>query len=745
MNNILQLKGRFEHRPNNSNVGPKNLPVGCYVTSNHMSDLKMQLAKLLEFWKKETVINGALISVHYKTVVAKSNRIAALLSKGALKSNDSIKGSKFENVDSKQRHVFTHYVGIDVLEYSINNINKAINIVESNYNGKITYDDILRINDKIVPYNYSDVLAKTTFIQIIIDSYFVDRFDIDRDVDELNEQAIVTIYKTDIKTKDLLSKFGIIMFDAKMIDETTIRLDPDELKILKSKAPYLIAMATCDISKMTQNDILHCDNSVISIPHPKKEPVIGVIDTLFSENVYFSEWVTYKKIIDDNIPISDNDYFHGTAVTSIIVDGPSFNPALDDGCGRFRVRHFGVATSGQFSAFSILKAIREIVANNRDIKVWNLSLGSAMEIHKNFISPEGAELDKIQSEYDVVFIVAGTNKPRGVEGEMRIGAPADSLNSLVVNSVDENDNPASYHRVGPVLSFFYKPDVSYYGGDGTKKIRVCSQYGEAFVTGTSFAAPWITRKMAYLIYNMGFSREVAKALIIDSAAGWNERDDASHSVGYGVVPIHIDSIIKSPEDEIRFIMTGSTDSYETYTYNLPVPSVMDKHPFFARATLCYFPNCSRNQGVDYTNTEMDIHFGRVKEDKEGKVSISSINANIQGNEGVNILYEESARKLYRKWDNIKHISDVIKKGSKARKKYGSGFWGISIKTKERLQIYRDSSTPFGIVITLKEMNGVNRIDDFMKLCMVRGWIVNRVDVKNRVEVYNRAEEDIELE
>ncbi len=43
--------------------------------------------------------------------------------------------------------------------------------------------------------------------------------------------------------------------------------------------------------------------------------------------------------------------------------------------------------------------------------------------------------------------------------------------------------------------------------------------GKATVTSTSFAAPWIARKMAYLMHVMGLSREVAKALIIDSAAG----------------------------------------------------------------------------------------------------------------------------------------------------------------------------------------------------------------------------------
>ena len=33
-----------------------------------------------------------------------------------------------------------------------------------------------------------------------------------------------------------------------------------------------------------------------------------------------------------------------------------------------------------------------------------------MEINPNFISPEAAELDRIQCEYDVIFVVAGTNR-----------------------------------------------------------------------------------------------------------------------------------------------------------------------------------------------------------------------------------------------------------------------------------------------------------------------------------------------
>ena len=69
-------------------------------------------------------------------------------------------------------------------------------------------------------------------------------------------------------------------------------------------------------------------------------------------------------------------------------------------------------------------------------------------------------------------------------------------------------------------------------------------------------------------------------------------------------------------------------------------------------------------------------------------------------------------------------------------------WGLSIKTKERLKVKNGRGLTFGVVITLKEMNGENRIDDFIKLCMVRGWIVNQIDINNRIDIYAKAEEEI---
>lgn len=756
MNNILQLKGRFEQRPNASRPGSPKLPKGKSVSASHLYELAKQLERILAYWTRNTDINGALVSVHYKHIVAKSNRLKILLAEKGKTPTDSIRGAKFvwepnDVGEEVQKHVFTHFVSLEAIEKSIEVLNQTASIIEKQYRGSVNSEIIEELGKKS-KYNFAEV-PKTNFLRTVVDGFYVEKFDIDRATEEITEEAIITIYQTGVDTKRLLSKFGINIVDERILDGTTLRLNPDEVKLLYNNASYLIAMGVTDFSEISKDDMLDVyedvqDDFGLMIPHPTNEPVIGVIDTQFNEKVYFHEWVEYTNLLDPNIPLSKKDYEHGTGVSYIIVDGPHGNPELEDGCGRFRVRHFGVATYSGFSSFTVLKMIRNIVASNRDIKVWNLSLGSRLEIKPNFISPEAAELDRIQSEYDVIFVVAGTNVPGGVtKKNMRIGSPADSLNSMVVNAVDFKGNSASYTRVGPVLSFFHKPDISYYGGDGTvytDKMVVCrDDMGAAYVTGTSFAAPWISRKLAYLIYIMGLSREVAKALLIDAAAGWNRKDDVSHRIGYGIVPKHINDIVKTSNDEIRFIMTGASEEYETYTYNLPVPIVDNAHPFYARATLVYFPYCDRNQGVDYTSTEMDIHFGRVVT-KRGSTTIKAIDDNHQSEDQLITLYEEDARKMYRKWDNVKHISEEIKDKRIPRKAYDTGLWGLKINTKERLRKRKDP-LQFGVVVTLKEMNGVNRIDDFVKLCLARGWLVSRLDIENQLDVYAKAEEEIEFE
>jgi len=737
MNNLLQLKGTFEQASSDRKPGSPKLPTGKSIKVSQLEKLRKDLVDLKMFWSKQNIFPGALISVYYNKVAAKSNRIKGLLSKGNVKANNSIVGAKFTK-DKSPKHIITHYIHIEIIDESITRLNKCINILNGNFGGVITSDIVEKIGLKKIPF-LSNEIARTNFLKVIVDSYYVEKFDVLVDNIDLIDESIITIYKTDIETTKLMDKLGIKLQFTRVIDDTTILLRPDELSRLKQKAPYLISMAVSDISELTKDDFDFLSGNVMTIPSPEKEPTIGVIDTMFDKNVYFSEWVEFRNMLPKDIPLSENDYKHGTAVSSIIVDGPSLNSHIDDGCGRFRVRHFGVASGDKFSSFTILRNINEIISSNKDIKVWNLSLGSKLGINPNFISPEAEILDKIQYENDVIFVIAGTNKNSTEKEDKTIGAPADSINSLVVNAVGNDNRPTSYTRKGPVLSFFTKPDISFYGGDEKNPIKVYIPTGEAFVQGTSFAAPWISRKMSYLIDILGLSREVAKAVIINSATGWDKQVIDTSLVGHGIVPIKIDDIIRCPDDEIQFILSGVSEKYDTYNYNIPIPINKDKHPFIAKITLCYFPRCSRNQGVDYTNTELDIQFGRL--DEKG---IKPIDNNYQSAESDHFTWEEDARKLFRKWDNVKHIREISKNGNRAKKCYNKGIWGVSLKTKERLEKKYGEGIKFGIVVTLKEISGVNRIDDFIKNCSLRGWLVNKIEIENRIDIYNIAEEEIDF-
>lgn len=750
MNELLELKGHFETRKNQAFGGPVTLPKGSRVTVNHLLRLRNDLQGVLEKWKGDLDIGGALVSVHYTRVVAKSNRIGILLSEGSASPTFSIRGAKFDRTASGEiKHVFTHFVSFEALEQSIDRLARAAALVRRDYGGAVADSDGQPV---AVTEAFRDFgLAKASFLRILRDAAFVERFDVDESVDEsaLADRSIISLYQTGQDARTLLNtKLGLNLSQDKVLNETTVLLDPEQIRHLCQKAPALVAMAVRDIREIVPMDEPKAASSAIDIPKPGNEPIVGVIDTQFDTNAYFAEWVDYRNELLPDIMIHPQDRFHGTGVSSIIVDGPRGNPELEDGCGRFRVRHFGVATAGHFSAFEVVKTVRRIVEENQDIKVWNLSLGSMVEIRPDFISPEGAELDRLQKEFDVLFVIAGTNKTmHSGRSVMRLGAPADSLNSVVVNSVGFDNAPASYSRIGPVLSFFNKPDVSYYGGDGPRATDsiVVNEGGPGarYRQGTSYAAPWVARKLAYLIGKLAFSREVAKALLIDAAGGWAPRTDPAR-IGYGIVPRHIEEIVGTPDDEIRFILSGVSEEYETYTYALPVPTSGDTHPFFARATLVYFPWCDRNQGVDYTETELDVHFGRVQW-KNGKASIKSVDDNAQGESDDPGTQEADARKLFRKWDNVKHIGDIPDPKAHARKAYDSKLWGLSIKSKARNAAGARDRLAFGVIVTLKEMHGVNRIDDFIQQCQARGWIVNRVNVEAKVNVYNQGQMELLLE
>lgn len=645
-------------------------------------------------------------------------------------SNSAIVGAKFNK--EKSKHIITYFLDIKDLEQSMDLLSKTSYVLNTKFKGSIDkniFDNELFFGNKkkniigTIQFEHLPI-NKSTFRQVVADVSYIENFEVEMATQQL-KQSIITLYDIRTDTKKLFKDIGIDILASRILDNQTVFLDESQLKRLYDKAPYLVSMATVDLAELSPEDFIkEYETDSLYIPHPSIEPTIGVIDTLFDKRVYFNEWVEYHDMVDDNLPKSSDDYRHGTAVSSIIVDGIRLNPWLDDGCGRFKVRHFGVAISSKFSSFTIIKQIKAIINENKDIKVWNISLGSNQEINDNFISAEGATLDQIQYENDVIFVVAGTNKPNN--NIIKIGSPADSINSMVVNAVTKRGLSTKYSRKGLALSFFAKPDISYYGGSEEQYIRVCEPLGEANVAGTSFAAPWIARKLSYLIDILGLNREVAKAMIIDAARDWNEKPSPEEVAlyGHGIVPIKIDDIVRTRDDEIKFLVSDISEKWNTYTYHFPIPLKDDKYPYIARATMCYFPMCDRTQGVDYTNTELNLHFGRIKNNgKLNEINNDKQNQDETLNTEKNYLLEGEARDKFRKWDNVKYVAEKPKDRMKPKISYNNKNWGMEVKTNNRLDSKDGIGIRFGVVVTLKEINGVNRIDEFIKNCTLNGWLI----------------------
>lgn len=138
--------------------------------------------------------------------------------------NSIVRGAKFvdennEKNDKIKKHVFTYFISFEALRKSIQNLEKCEAVLIKYYNGEITDKDTAIINSG--KYNDS-IMAKSSFLRVVVDSNYVENFRLDRADERIRDRSIVTIYKTGVSNVDLLSKFGIDMIKAKMIDETTL-------------------------------------------------------------------------------------------------------------------------------------------------------------------------------------------------------------------------------------------------------------------------------------------------------------------------------------------------------------------------------------------------------------------------------------------------------------------------------------------------------------------------------------------
>ncbi len=733
MNKLIKLNAEFQ--PVKKKGGPTEPSKEFQIIVDDLVSIREDIVYVCQYWSKQKNGIKPLVNVRCNKTIPKTSRCVRLFN------DKQIVGVKYVG-EGNDQSLFTYCIELSLLEKNIEYLDKLIEFISKYFDGCMNYAFYQQIyNNEFNSEIEALGLKKSHMLELIRDTIYISKVFVQETLDITIEKTnMINLFNTGDDVIEQLQRIGVNL-DKKRILEHCVRLTDEELIKIKENAPYLISMGVSDLYDVDFENSNIITPNKLTIPDPNNEPVVGVIDSLFDEEVYFSKWVKYEKWISEDLGedlVSDKQ--HGTSVSSIIVDGPSFNKKLEDNCGRFQVKHFGVIKKGVQSSFTIMKQIELIVSQNPQIKVWNLSLGSSREISENFISPEAYILDKIQYKYNVIFIISGTNSEKD-SVEKKIGSPADSINAIVVNSVKlSSKQPASYNRYGFVLRDYIKPDISYYGGDYNEAITVCSPLGESKVHGTSYAAPWITRKVAYLVHRIGLPIQAAKALIIDSAITWEKLNNPSKSIGYGVVPINIHDILQSRNEEIKFIITKEIKNDNIKQVKLPVPIDNNhKHNFITKYTMAYMTDCSITHGVEYANTQINVSFGRLKDDQSTIVDISKTGQDKE------IATEKELREDYKKWVNVKSVMQSPNKSRKLKplnSKYP--VFGFYFSRIERINTDHPDNIRFSMVVTMKDLDNKNNCETFLNSCILERWSVSLIDIEQINRIESKLNEDIDF-
>ncbi|MFP5437256.1 MAG: S8 family peptidase [Bacteroidia bacterium] len=410
-------------------------------------------------------------------------------------------------------------------------------------------------------------------------------------------------------------------------------------------------------------------------------PEIGVIDSGIMENHRFLEKAikpeNSKSYVDNDSSTSDmvTGGGHGTKVAGAILypNGVSHLSGvyqLPCFVRNLRVLNNDNKLERKFPA----ELMQEIVEDNSDCRVFNLSINSNTPFRKKHMSLWAATLDKLIHENNILFVAsAGNISKEDIRHYIQNGAfypdylshqycrlanPGQSSFSIVVGSINhlslDNDNwkslgneneIAPYSRVGTGIWGHIKPDVVEYGGgmqvskDGANNIsykdtaielvRSTLHGGGAFnkeSVGTSFATPKVTQIVAELLKlykEEGIN--LIRALLIQGARLLNVffHNPTTLSIqhfGYGIPSLQ--RVTENTEHRVTFYSTNNITAEEGQIYSLKIPQELrsqgDEYDILVEVTLAYTAKNrrTRQRTKSYLSTWLDWESSNLDDDYE---------------------------------------------------------------------------------------------------------------------------------
>lgn len=506
-----------------------------------------------------------------------------------------------------------------------------------------------------------------------------------------------------------------------------------------------------------------------ALPPRPDSPVVAVFDTGVAPTLrVMAPWVSSRDVY---ILPPETDYFHGTAVSSLIISGAGLNqnhPSFPQASCRIHdVCALESGPNGSYQTDLILR-LREALAKQPQIKIWNLSLGG-QDISDEEFSDFGRELDSLSDQYGVLFVVAAGNyleNPRRgwpVSGEHhyadRLSSPGDSVRSLTVGAVTHLDSatslvraaePASYSRRGPGPVFTPKPDLVHVGGN-TDAHFVCDDIGVSVLApsgqmprgcGTSYAAPlaasiaahtWQALELPGRPYEVSVSPTMVKTLMIHSAQVNSPERDAAERRYFGAgMPSDPVSVLYDSDDSFTMLFElDIVDAMKWRKTHYPIPpSLLNNGKFRGEVivTAGYASSLNSSAGAEYVRFNVDVGFGTFSANEKGGINFRSCVPAI-GELGTN-GYEDAQVEHGGKWSPVKTYRRRFPRGTAGQN------WGLQA-TILRRAMEPPLVQPLRVVIavTLRALDGTQTVyEEGRRLLAANNWIMQNLSQRVDIQV-----------
>jgi subtilisin family serine protease len=375
---------------------------------------------------------------------------------------------------------------------------------------------------------------------------------------------------------------------------------------------------------------------------------------------------------------------------------------------------------GKVSMQNFIKRIQDAVAEFFDVaKIYNLSANSDEPIEGDSMSIVGYELDVLQMQKGVQFVISAGNHDlwktqKSLEDvidddDSRIAVPADSLYSIAVgaitgethgNSLSAKNYITSYSRIGPGFKGMIKPDMCAYAGTITDSgetpvdsFSLCLTHEGMLApnAGTSMSAPIVAGDLAEILGIIPDNEPLlAKALLFHTALPlWDAEDMTEEQIAfihnlYGRGLPNVEESKFSSSSKAAFVRTGvlNRTTKERVTIYMPPILAAQAGRNIARVTVTCIsaPPVDVSRGTEYLGAYIRTSLQKSAGD--------SINLRY-----VNPDFKESREK----WDICQYIS-------KPFSRFYAGDWQVWLELFGRWD-KKDVDVRYALVVTIEDVSG----------------------------------------